>query len=210
MEFDKIVEILKGEGHKKEIVYNDSEIKEIEPFQGGEYHFLVREGDNWRLGYVSMEREPEEEIIGIYSSKKEGANSFLLNRLRSDYLHRYISVAKKDTRISQLYWEGKLGVDDLNNALMQSNIPKNYLSTQNSNNHSIRVYEDNGGWVSEYRDINGVSLRRMKPCPLRECISFAFTRIMYLYLLDKVTEKYFDGKKSYEYFTSDEIAAYIS
>lgn len=194
----------------KGIVYNDNELKEIETSQGGSYHFLTKDGDNWKLAYTSMERAPKEKTIGIYVSKKDGANSFLLDRLSSHFLHKYVSTAKEDNRINQLLIEKKLTIDDLFNALSQCNIPETYLSIQNFYNHSIRMLEEDGRWMSEYIDINGISHKRTMPKSLPDCISFAFTRTMYLYLIDKTVEKYFGGKKSHEYFTAEEIASFVS
>lgn len=210
MDFKKVVEILKYEGHKKEIMYNDSEMKEIEPFPGGEHYFLIKEGLNWRLGYVSMERTPKEVTIAVYSSLEDGASSFLLNRLSSHYLHKYITKAKNDSKIIDLLIANKLILNDLINALNKYNIPVSYLSTQKNNNHSIKLLEENGRWMSEYLDKDGSNHKRTIPESLPECISYAFARIMYLYLLDNVTIKYLDGKKSYEYFTAEEIAVYVS
>ncbi len=211
MELMKMLEILKCEGYSKEIIYNESEIKEVPSYPEDSYYFLVKENESWRFGYINLERgKNEEETIGIYESIETGTNSFFLDRLKKYYLNRNIAKAKNDTKIIELLIKNKLTVGNLLNALNQCNIPTSYISTQNIERHSISLQKDGMGWTSEYVDTNKISHKKTISLPLSECISHAFARIMYLYLLDKIMEKYFDGIQSFDYFTAEEIAAFSS
>ncbi|EPR12851.1 hypothetical protein [Ruminiclostridium papyrosolvens] len=160
---------------------------------------------------MNLERgRNEEETVGIYECLETGSNSFFLDRLKKYYLNRNIAKAKNDSKIIELLIKNELTVDKLLNALNNCNIPTSYISTQNIERHSINLHKDGTGWTSEYVDINRISHRKAISEPLSQCISYAFARIMYLYLLDKIMEKYFNGIKSFDYFTAEEIASFTS
>lgn len=210
MNFEEVLKLLKNEGDRSEYTYNQTEIRELRKYPEGSSFFLRKEELMWEVGYTNEERGKSSiEIVGTYSTKENGLRGFLLHRLQALCGGNQLRPAKKKTMIGELRGTDKLTIEVLIESMNELCIPISYYYTTENDRHAIRIREEDSGWISEYIDYKGNVLRKLNPMRLDRCVSSTFSRIIYLWYLDGIASKYFDVDKSYDYFTTEEIANYI-
>lgn len=210
MNFEEALRLLKNEGDKSEYIYSQAEIREKMIYPEGSSCFLCKEDMVWEVGYTSNERGVNnKKVEEVYTTKEEGLRGFILYRLQILCGSNIIKPAKQETRIRELRGTDKLTLDVLIESMNKLSIPISYYYRTETDRHSVWIREEEGGWISEYVDYEGNILRKLNPMRLDRCISFSFSRILYLWYLDYVSTKYFDVNKSYHYFTTEEIGKFI-
>jgi hypothetical protein len=207
MKMEQVVRILKDEGYTKELSYDSNELKEVMTYQEDDYYLIKKEAKTWCFYHVTNERKKECKLLGEYNTEEKAMVHFLLNRLDSLYLDKYILLAKKECKFYERI--NILDIVYLKSAIKNVGIPEYYISYKSKTNNSIYIYEEDDGWHTEYvaRDGN-LFLKTIAETKAR-CISIAFTRSYYIYLLDKLMEKYIKNGVMDKKFGIDDILYYL-
>jgi hypothetical protein len=171
-----VVKILKDENYNKELIVTEGELKEKMSYPEDDYCKIKKDNGSWFFYHINNERRKEIKLLGEYSNEEEACLHFLLNRLESYYLDKYILSAKRDV----------LNEKDLELALNKIGIDKSYISYTSKKYNSICIFEDSDGWHTKYIDSYGNEYLKTIGQTKSRCISIAFMQIYSLYLIDKL------------------------
>ena len=207
MKIAQVVEILKYEGYSKELVYDHSELREIMTYQEDDYYLIRKEDEMWCFYHVTNERKKEFKLLGQYNTEENAAIRFLLNRLDSLYLDKYILLAKRQNKFVEK--RNILDIADLESAMKNVGVLEEYISYKNKKNNSIYIYQEDDGWHTAYIDRNGEVLLKTIASTKAMSISIAFTRSYYIYLLDKLMDKCIKDGKIEKHLDTDDILYYL-
>ncbi|MBE6049516.1 MAG: hypothetical protein E7214_02360 [Clostridium sp.] len=90
MNFYDVEKILRSECYNKEIVVTEDGLQENMSYPGDDYYNIKKLNDKYFFYQTSNERQKEIKLLGEYESEEEACLYFLLNRLDSYYLNKYI------------------------------------------------------------------------------------------------------------------------
>ncbi|AAK78117.1 hypothetical protein BJV85_000021 [Clostridium acetobutylicum] len=140
-----VVKILKDEDYNKELIVTKDELKEKMSYPEDDYYKIEKGNGKWFFYHINNERRKEIKLLGEYNNEEEACLHFLLNRLESYYLDKYILSAKRDVS----------NEEDLELALNKIGIDKSYISYTSKKYNSICIFQDSHGWHTEYIDGSG-------------------------------------------------------
>lgn len=207
MKYQTAIEILEMQGYDNKIDVIGSDL--VENVNGPEdsYYCIKKNNRKWEFLCVHNERAKSVELLSDFTSRDAATRIFLLNRLSSLFLYKEVLPGKRRAAMTP----GKeVSIRNLHNSLKDFHVPNSYLSEETIKNHSIRLYEEDGGWRTAYIDKNGeygcVTLKES----LSTSIRITFSRILFLYLLDKSMQEGMSEIVAVDIFTTEEIKYYIS
>lgn len=179
-----VVKILKDENYNKELIATDHELKEKMSYPEDDYYKIEKCSNKWFFYHINNEKRKEIKLLGEYGDEQEACLHFLLNRLESHYLDKYILSAKRENDFTAK--RDILNEKDLELALNKIGIDKSYISYTNKKYNSICIFEDSDGWHTKYIDSCGNEYLKTIGQTKSRCISIAFVQIYSLYLIDKL------------------------
>lgn len=184
MNINEVVRILADENYSKDLIINKDELKEKMAYPEDDYYQIKKDKDKWKFYHINNEKGKDVKLLGEYDSEEEACLYFLLNRLDSYYLDKYILPAKRENNFNAK--KDVLNEKDLELALSKIGIDQSYVSYTKKQKNSIYIFEESDGWHTKYIDSDGGEYLKTIAQKKSRCISIAFVQIYSIYLLDKL------------------------